>query len=44
MAYDDTKIKEANEELEKRLASDRDNWKGKISELVGKLKNTGSIR
>ena len=43
MAYDDTKIKEANEELEKRLAKDRDNWKGKISELVGKLKNMNSL-
>ena len=38
MEYNDTATGEANEELAKRLASDRYDWKAKISNLVGLLK------
>ena len=31
MAFDDTQIKEANEQLEIRLGNDRDEWKSKIA-------------
>lgn len=39
MAFDDTQIKAANEELENRLAKDRVDWKDKINDLVHKIKN-----
>ena len=38
MAFDDTQIKEANDQLEIRLGKDRDDWKLKIKDLVSKLK------
>jgi len=34
---------EANEELAKRLAKDRDDWKEKISHLVGLLKEVRNL-
>jgi len=43
MAFDDNKTKEANEELERRLSIDRDEWKGKIQLLVQKLKNVNQL-
>jgi hypothetical protein len=43
MAYDDSTIGAANDELELRLAKDRDNWKSKISNLVGLLKNMNDL-
>ena len=43
MAFDDTQIKEANEQLEIRLGSDRDDWKTKIKDLVSKLKSMNEL-
>jgi len=43
MAFDDTQIKQANEELEARLTSDRIDWKNKINELVLKIKNMNEL-
>ena len=43
MAFDDTQIKEANEQLELRLGSDRNDWKAKIKDLVSKLKNMNEL-
>jgi hypothetical protein len=43
MSFDDTKIKEANEELENRLAKDRSDWKTNIQDLVQKLKNVREL-
>ena len=39
MAFDDTQIKQANEELELRLAKDRTEWRDKIKDLISKIKN-----
>lgn len=39
MAFDDTQIKAANEELETRLLKDRTEWKDKINDLVHMIKN-----
>jgi len=39
MAFDDTQIKVANEELESRLLKDRTEWKDKINDLVHMIKN-----
>lgn len=38
MSFDDSRIKEANEELETRLARDRGDWKTNIQNLVHKIK------
>jgi|TARA_R110001592_G_scaffold32818_1_gene114572 hypothetical protein len=38
MEYNDASTGEANEELAARLASDRSNWKEKVTSLVGLLK------
>ena len=43
MAFDDTQIKEANEQLENRLGKDREEWKFKIKDLVGKIKNMNEL-
>jgi len=43
MAFDDTKIKEANTSLEKRLINDRSEWGKKITELVSKIKNMNNL-
>ena len=43
MAFDDTQIKQANEELELRLTSDRTEWKTKINDLVLKIKNMNEL-
>jgi gluconate kinase len=43
MAFDDTQIKQANEELETRLANDRIEWKNKINDLVHKIKNMNDL-
>jgi gluconate kinase len=43
MAFDDTQIKQANEELETRLANDRVDWKNKINDLVHKIKNMNDL-
>ncbi len=43
MAFDDIKIKEANDELEKRLTGDRGDWRMKITELVTKIKNMDEL-
>ena len=43
MAFDDTKIKEANDELENRLTGDRGDWRMKITELVTKIKNMDEL-
>lgn len=43
MAFDDTQIKQANEELEARLNTDRTDWKNKINELVLKIKNMNEL-
>lgn len=43
MAFDDTQIKQANEELESRLTSDRTDWKNKINDLVLKIKNMNEL-
>jgi len=43
MAFDDTQIKKANEELETRLANDRIDWKNKINDLVHKIKNMNDL-
>ena len=43
MAFDDTQIKEANEELESRLANDRREWKDKIKDLISKIKNMSEL-
>lgn len=43
MAFDDSKIKEANEELETRLAKDRNDWKTNIQNLVHKLKSVNQL-
>lgn len=43
MAFDDTQLKAANEELEPKLSKDRVDWKDKINELVHKIKNMGEL-
>ena len=43
MAYDDSITGGANDELEARLAKDRNNWKSKIQDLVGLLKNMNNL-
>jgi hypothetical protein len=43
MAFDDTQLKVANEELESRLTKDRIDWKDKINELVHKIKNMSEL-
>jgi hypothetical protein len=43
MAFDDTKIKEANEELESRFLKDRTDWKNNIQVLVHKIKNVREL-
>ena len=43
MAFDDTQIKEANEELENRLSKDRREWKDKIKDLISKIKNMSEL-
>ena len=43
MEYNDMATGEANEELAKRLAKDRDDWKEKISHLVGLLKEVRNL-
>tara|TARA_R110002050_G_scaffold102413_1_gene210997 strand:- start:81 stop:530 length:450 start_codon:yes stop_codon:yes gene_type:complete len=43
MAYDDSITGGANDELEARLAKDRNNWKSKIQDLVGLLKNMNDL-
>ena len=43
MAFDDTQIKQSNEELELRLTGDRVEWKNKISELILKIKNMNEL-
>jgi len=43
MEYNDTATGEANEELAKRLASDRNDWKLKVTNLVGLLKEMSNL-
>jgi hypothetical protein len=43
MAFDDTQIKVANEELESKLSKDRIEWKDKITELIRTIKNMNTI-
>lgn len=43
MAFDDTQIKVANEELELKLTKDRGEWKDKITELIQTIKNMSAI-
>jgi hypothetical protein len=43
MAFDDTQIKAANEELESRLVKDRTDWKDKINDLVHKIRNMNEL-
>lgn len=43
MAFDDTQIKVANEELELKLSKDRIEWKDKITELIRTIKNMSAI-
>lgn len=43
MAFDDSKIKQSNEELEQRLIKDRIDWKNKIIELVAQVKIMRSL-
>lgn len=43
MAFNDTQIKQANDELESRLTSDRVEWKNKINDLVLKIKNMNEL-
>lgn len=43
MAFDDTQIKVANEELELKLSKDRIEWKNKITELISTIKNMSAI-
>jgi len=43
MAYDDSITGGANDELETRLAKDRNSWKSKIQDLVGLLKNMNDL-
>lgn len=43
MAFDDTQIKVANEELELKLTKDRGEWKDKITELIHTIKNMSAI-
>lgn len=43
MAFDDTQIKVANEELELKLTKDRGEWKDKITELISTIKNMSAI-
>lgn len=43
MAFNDTQIKQANDELEPRLSKDRTEWKDKINDLVSKIKNMSEI-
>ena len=43
MEYNDTATGEANEELSKRLAKDRDDWKTKISDLISLLKEVRNL-
>ena len=43
MAYDDSITGGANDELEARLAKDRNSWKSKIQDLVGLLKNMNDL-
>jgi len=43
MGIDDKQIKEANDQLELRLGSDRDEWRVKIQDLVSRLKNMNEL-
>ena len=43
MAYEDSITGGANDELEARLAKDRNSWKSKIQDLVGLLKNMNDL-
>jgi len=43
MAFDDKKIKEANDELESRFLKDRTDWKNNIQNLVHKIKNVREL-
>ena len=43
MEYNDTSTGEANEILATRLATDRSNWKEKITNLVGLLKEMANL-
>jgi hypothetical protein len=43
MAFDDSKIKQSNEELEQRLIKDRTDWKNKIVDLVAQIKIMRSL-
>ena len=43
MAYNDSITGGANDELEARLAKDRNSWKSKIQDLVGLLKNMNDL-
>lgn len=46
MALDENQIKqikEANDELEIKLASDRHEWKDKITDIISKIRNVGEL-
>ena len=43
MAFDDTQIKVANEELESKLSKDRLEWKDKITVLIRTIKDMNAI-
>ena len=43
MAFNDTKIKEANTELESRLIKDRLDWQNRIINLVEQIKSMSSL-
>tara|TARA_R110001592_G_scaffold120545_3_gene324980 strand:- start:57216 stop:57665 length:450 start_codon:yes stop_codon:yes gene_type:complete len=43
MAYNEESIQAANEELEKRINSDRKEWRDKITVLVKKIKNVSEL-
>jgi hypothetical protein len=43
MAFDDTQIKAANEELEPKLVKDRAEWREKINTIVHKIKNMNEL-
>jgi len=43
MAFDDTQIKEANIELEKKMTSDRESWQDKINKVVMMIKYVSEL-
>jgi hypothetical protein len=43
MAFDDSKIKQSNEELESRLIKDRVDWKTKIVDLIAQIKSMSKL-